>query len=76
MKKRIMVLTGTFILLSVLTQAQDKFFTKNGKISFVSKGNIETIAAKHKGITCVLDAKSRRCAVCGIDERDLSLKKH
>jgi len=58
MKKRIMVLTGTFVLLSVLTQAQDKFFTKNGRISFVSKGNIETIAAKHKGITCVLDAKA------------------
>jgi hypothetical protein len=58
MKKRIMVLIGTFILLSVLTQAQDKFFTKNGKISFVSKGNIETIAARHKGITCVIDSKA------------------
>jgi hypothetical protein len=58
MKKRIMVLMGTFVLLSVLTQAQDKFFTKSGKISFISKGNIETIAAKHKGITCVLDAKT------------------
>jgi hypothetical protein len=53
-----MMLTGTLVLLSVLTQAQDKFFTKNGKISFVSKGNVETIAAKHKGITCVLDSKS------------------
>ena len=58
MKKRIIVLAGTFVLLSVCAQAQGKFFTKNGKISFVSKGNIETIAAKHKGITCVVDAES------------------
>jgi hypothetical protein len=58
MKKRVTVLAGTFVLLSVFVQAQDKFFTKNGKISFVSKGNIETIAAKHKGITCVVDSKA------------------
>jgi hypothetical protein len=58
MKKRIISLTGVLVLLSVLASAQDKFFTKNGRISFVSKGNVETISAKHKGITCVLDSKS------------------
>lgn len=58
MKKRITGLTSLLVLLSVLAIAQDKFFTKNGKISFVSKGNIETIAAKHKGVTAVLDSKS------------------
>lgn len=58
MKKRTIMLAGALVLLSVLTQAQDKFFTKNGKISFVSKGNIETITAQHKGITCVVDAKT------------------
>jgi hypothetical protein len=58
MKKRIISLTSVLVLLSVLAAAQDKFFTKNGRISFVSKGNVETIAAKHKGITCVLDSRS------------------
>ncbi|WP_276479907.1 YceI family protein [Paraflavitalea pollutisoli] len=46
------------LLLSVLGNAQDKFFTKSGKISFVSKGTVETITAKHKGVTCVVDSKS------------------
>lgn len=58
MKKRVISLTSVLVLLSVLVSAQDKFFTKNGRISFVSKGNVETISAKHKGITCVLDSKS------------------
>lgn len=58
MKKRVISLTGVLVLLSVLVSAQDKFFTKNGRISFVSKGNVETISAKHKGVTCVLDSRS------------------
>ena len=58
MKKRIIGLASVMVLLSVLATAQDKFFTKSGKVSFVSKGNIETITAKHKGVTCVLDSKS------------------
>lgn len=58
MNMRVIGIAKMLLLLSVLATAQDKFFTKNGKISFVSKGNIETIAAKHKGITCVLDSKS------------------
>lgn len=55
---RTIVLFSVGIILSVFAQAQDKYFTKNGKISFVSKGNIETVAAKHKGVTVVLDSKS------------------
>lgn len=58
MKMRIIWMTNILLFLSVLATGQDKFFTKSGKISFVSKGNIETIAAKHKGITCVLDSKT------------------
>lgn len=56
--------TKNFVLISILilsgsiASAQDKFFTKNGRISFVSKGNIETIEANHKSITCVLDSKT------------------
>jgi YceI-like domain len=46
------------LALQVAATAQDKFFTKSGKISFVSKGAIETIEAVHKGVTCVLDAKA------------------
>jgi hypothetical protein len=58
MKKRVIGLISVCMFLSVLAIAQDKFFTKSGKISFVSKGNIETITAKHKSVTCVLDSKS------------------
>lgn len=58
MRKYIICMAGILMLLSVPAAAQDKFFTKSGRISFVSKGDIETIAAKHKGITCVLDTKS------------------
>ena len=52
------VITGIFLLLGIIASAQDKFFTKNGRISFVSKGNIETIQANHKSVTCVLDSKT------------------
>lgn len=56
MKTSIFVLTC--VLMTITASAQDKFFTKNGRISFVSKGNIETIAANHKSVTCVLDSKT------------------
>jgi hypothetical protein len=56
--KKNFVLIGILILSGTIASAQDKFFTKNGRISFVSKGNIETIEANHKSITCVLDTKT------------------
>src|SRR5688572_4978387 len=58
MRAKNFVLTGIFILSGIIASAQDKFFTKNGRISFVSKGNIETIEANHKSVTCVLDTKT------------------
>ena len=58
MIKRNLALAFCLLALQVSVAAQDKFFTKNGKISFVSKGAIETIEAIHKSITCVLDSKS------------------
>jgi polyisoprenoid-binding protein YceI len=58
MTTRNFVLTGIFILSGIIASAQDRFFTKNGRISFVSKGNIETIEANHKSVTCVLDTKT------------------
>ncbi len=39
-------------------QAQDKFYTKSGKISFYSKAPLETIEAHHKSVTCVLDTRT------------------
>ena len=52
------VLAGLLVMTGIFAAAQDKFFTKNGRISFVSKGNIETIQANHKSVTCVLDSKT------------------
>src|ERR1700754_3021209 len=46
------------ILLALSFTAPDKYFTKSGNISFISKGAIETITASHKGVTCVLDTKT------------------
>lgn len=45
-------------LLTISLTAQDKYYTKSGTISFVSKGAIETITANHKSVTCVLDSKT------------------
>ena len=58
MKNRIFLLTSFLVVITLSASAQDKFYTKSGKISFVSKGAIETIEAQHKGITCVLDSKT------------------
>ena len=58
MVTRNLLLTGCLLVLALAGSAQDKFFTKNGKISFVSKGSVETIEAQHKSVTCVLDTKT------------------
>jgi hypothetical protein len=58
MKTKNFVLIGILILSGTIASAQDKFFTKNGRIGFVSKGSIETIEANHKSVTCVLDSKT------------------
>jgi len=38
--------------------AQDKFYTKIGKISFYSEAIIENIEAHNRSVTCVLDTKT------------------
>jgi hypothetical protein len=43
---------------SAYVQAQDKFFTKSGKIEFFSSAPMEDIEARNKTVTAVLDAKS------------------
>lgn len=57
MKKTAMLVLGcVFALSSVI--AQDKFFTKTGKISFFSKASLEDIEAHNRSVTCVLDSKT------------------
>jgi len=57
MKKTIMLaMVCVFALGSVM--AQDKFFTKNGKISFYSKASLENIEAHNRSVTAVLDSKT------------------
>lgn len=58
MKKQIMLaITGCLLAVSAVT-AQEKFFTKNGKILFHSKASLENIEAHNKSVTCVLDTRS------------------
>ncbi len=45
-------------LLSLATLAQDRYFTKTGKIDFFSKASLEDIEAKNKTVTAVLDSKT------------------
>jgi polyisoprenoid-binding protein YceI len=52
-----------FLVLTLVTivnfsYAQDRFFTKSGKISFYSKAPLEDIAAHNKAVTAVLDTKT------------------
>jgi hypothetical protein len=52
------IISVCLILIATSLIAQDKYFTKSGSISFVSKGIIETITASHRSVTCVLDSKT------------------
>lgn len=56
MKRFGLILTG--ILISSIAFPQGKFFTRTGQISFTSKGDLETIKAQNKTVTCVLDSKT------------------
>src|SRR5215210_8582560 len=57
MKKATVLVLGLVFAASGVF-AQDKFFTKSGKISFYSKASLENIEAHNKTVTCVLDTKS------------------
>src|SRR5881275_60073 len=58
MFKRKMIALAGFVLFATAIQAQDRYFTKTGKIDFYSKAALEDIQAKNKTVTAVLDAKS------------------
>lgn len=57
MKKQIVFFVALFAGFTNVV-AQDKFFTKNGQIEFYSKAPLESIEAKNKSVTCVLDTKT------------------
>ncbi len=46
------------ILFTTAVSAQDRYFTRTGKIEFTSKAPLEDIEAKNKTVTAVLDAKT------------------
>jgi hypothetical protein len=57
MKKLILLVTIISVFANL--SAQDKYFTKNGKILFkCTKSALEKIEATNKGTTCVLDTKT------------------
>ena len=43
---------------SSVAQAQERFYTKAGNISFFSKTDLENIDAHNRSVTCVLDTKT------------------
>jgi hypothetical protein len=52
------VLAATLITATAFAHAQDKYFTKTGKIEFSSKARMEDIEAKNKTVAAVLDTKT------------------
>ena len=56
MKKNLIL--ALILLLSTVTFAQDRFYTKTGKINFFSKASLEDIEAKNKTVTAVIDSKT------------------
>ncbi len=57
MKKLFVIIAAGLVTTSSLV-AQDKYFTKSGRINFMSKATLENIDANHKSVTCVLDTKT------------------
>ncbi|MFM7766393.1 MAG: YceI family protein [Bacteroidota bacterium] len=49
------MLVMLFASVSVISNAQTKYFTKDGNISFFSKAAVEDIEATNKKVTCVVD---------------------
>lgn len=48
----------SLVLLVTVSQAQDRYFTKTGKIEFISKAPLEDIEAINRTVAAVLDTKS------------------
>jgi polyisoprenoid-binding protein YceI len=52
------ILLALMISAAGLVNAQDRYFTKTGKISFYSKAPMEDIEAKNKTVAAVMDTKT------------------
>src|SRR5437588_12703706 len=57
LNKKTLIFT-LFICMAFLSHAQNKFYTKSGKIEFSSKASLEDIEAKNKTASAILDAKT------------------
>lgn len=57
MKKAATIVLG-LVFAAAGAVAQDKYFTKTGKISFYSKATLENIEAHNRSVTAVLDSKT------------------
>jgi polyisoprenoid-binding protein YceI len=58
MLKKNIILAFALILSATMSFAQDKYYTKTGKINFTSKAPLEDIEGKNKTVTAVIDSKS------------------
>ena len=58
MSKKNLILLFVMLVTASVSFAQEKFFTKTGKINFFSKATLEDIEAKNKTVTAVIDSKS------------------
>ena len=58
MKKKFIIAAASLVFSVSFVNAQDKYFTKSGKIIFQSKASLENIEAHNKTVTCVLDIKT------------------
>ena len=58
MKKTNIVIAGFIFLSSFMAQAQGKFYTKSGKITFFSSTSMEDIEAVNKNVVTLLDTKN------------------
>ena len=52
------ILVLTLMIAFNVSYAQERFFTKSGKVSFYSKAPLEDIEAHNKSVTAVLDTKT------------------
>jgi len=58
MLKKNLILFATLVLTVSVSFGQGKFYTKTGKISFISKAPLEEIEGKNKTVTAVVDSKT------------------
>jgi len=58
MKRPVLFIIAIQCMFLAVCQAQEKYFTKSGKVSFFSSTAMENIAAANKSAVCLLDPKT------------------